>query len=170
MSKLCRVCDKPIVFMSNRAKYCSTICTKIAKQAQSRIQAQNKKLRGIQKLCRRCQQPYNAMEYMDTRHCNSCAKALDMDLFKKRCIYKGCTIEVSPKQKRCDEHQQQHIKEHRMMLNKKLRDETENTQAIVKEKGITKENTGIKPKFLERGTIMYSGYAPSMYTDQKGKK
>ena len=167
MSRLCLICNKVIVFRSNNAKCCSDACTEIAKKARSRVQAQNKKLRGVQKLCKRCQEPYNALEYRDARHCKPCADILNITLKKKVCMHEECNTEINSKQKRCHIHQQEYQQHQRALINKKLREETKAAQAIAKEKGITEDNHGIDAKFLVRGRITYEGYTENFYIDKR---
>ena len=156
------MCNKPIVFMSNRSKYCSAECRNIAKKARDRVYRQNKTYIGHLRCCDRCHEAYDALATKHKRWCPKCVEIMGAKPETRKCLQNGCSKEISIKHKRCTVHQKQFAEIRRIKVSKDLREKTQELKKAAEERGITKDNSGINKEFLTRGKIRYERYGDGL--------
>lgn len=164
-NKKCPICNKDVIYMGNRARYCSPICRKTAKKTRDRVYRQNRNFQSsFLRCCNRCNNAYDQTTQGNNRYCQKCVDIMKAEppVKTRECLTEGCDLRIGIKRKRCSKHQKEFSDARKNRTNKELRQETEAIQKAAKEKGITKNDFKIPKHLLERGNIHYHGYGDKL--------
>ena len=147
--KTCRICNDELgIYARWNQVYCiNPGCKKAGELARDRVNRQKQAMHRPMKKCRRCSRNFQMMEDGDRHYCKYCVAVTTKGEAKHKCM--DCGMEISLLKKRCNICAPLAKEKQIEVRNKKIIDESKAINKEAKKKGITKENTGINPIFLE---------------------